>query len=160
MLYCVFIVFELYVMRVSQTLTSEISYVPKMKFCLFALLYFWKLQNVIYQIVRRICPKWKKVFSRLCKVFVINQLHATWHTAFGRHETFTSQHTGTAFENVNIFHKIQVLFTTYLFGFLYPISMYPCIHDVMEKETRNTPTPTDCVQSEWQRVGWLFELKL
>ena len=115
MLYCVFIVYELYVIRVSQTLTSESSYVSTI-----ALIYFWILQNEMYQIFRCICPKWKKVFSRLCKVFVINQLHATWHTAFGRHETFTSQHTGTAFENINIFHKIQVLYTTYLFGFLYP----------------------------------------
>ena len=140
-------------MRVSQTLTSEISYVPKMKFCLFALLYFWKLQNVIYQIVRCICPKWKKVFSRLCKVFVINQLHATWHTAFGRHETFTSQHTGTAFENVNIFHKIQVLYPTYLFGFLYPIYIIPWCYG--KRNTWYSPTPAHWLCTKWVAKGRL-----
>lgn len=108
-------------MRVSLTLTSENSYVQKMKFCLFALIYFWKLQKEIYQIARCICPKWKKVFSRLCKVFVINQLHATWHTAFGRHETFTSQHTGTAFENVNIFHKWKSSYWTQLISLVFNI---------------------------------------
>ena len=95
----------------------------------------------------------KKVFSRLCKVFVINQLHATWHTAFGRHETFTSQHTGTAFENVNIFHKIQVLYPTYLFGFLYPIYIIPWCYG--KRNTWYSPTPAHWLCTKWVAKGRL-----